>query len=128
MVKILVIDDSALMRKIARDHLEGAGFEVDDLLPTSSSELINHLGIAPPDLVISDFNMPAINGEGVIRAVRFSNPKIPIIILTANRDAARDAKLKSMGVRKILYKPINAEDLVAAVNQLSLHLKGPAAS
>jgi len=118
MVKILVIDDSTLMRNIIREHLEGAGFEVDDLLPTSSASLINHLSMTPPDLVISDFNMPVLNGEGVIRAVRFSNSKIPIIILTANRDAARDAKLKSMGVRKILFKPINAEDLVAAVNQV----------
>lgn len=122
MIKILVIDDSILMRKMARNHLEEAGFEVDDLSPTTSSALINHLSVAPPDLVISDFNMPALNGEGVVRAVRFSNPKIPIIILTANRDAARDAKLRTMGVRKILYKPIDGKNLIDAVQQIQTQM------
>ncbi|GLH72878.1 response regulator [Geothrix limicola] len=118
MVKILVIDDSTLMRNILRDNLEGAGFEVEDLPPKSSAALINHLNTSTPDLVISDFNMPILNGEGVIKAVRFSNPKIPILILTANRDAKRDTKLKAMGVRNILYKPIHAEDLLGAVNRI----------
>lgn len=124
MIKILVIEDRVLMRKIVRDHLEGAGFEVDDLQPGSASSLISHLGASPPDLVISDFNMATLNGEGVIRDVRFNNSKIPIIILTANRDAVRDVKLKFMGVRRILYKPINARDLVSAVNQIALQQKG----
>jgi two-component system chemotaxis response regulator CheY len=118
MVKILVIDDSTLMRNITRDHLEEAGFQVDDLMPDSAAALINHLNNTPPDMVVTDYNMPILNGEGVIRAVRFSNPKIPILVLTANRDATRDAKLISMGVRRVLYKPIKAEDLLEAVNKV----------
>ncbi|MBI1752605.1 MAG: response regulator [Acidobacteria bacterium] len=122
MIKILVIDDSTLMRKIAREHLEGAGFEVDDLSPTTSSALINRLSVAPPDLVITDFNMPTLNGEGVVRAVRFSNPKTPIIVMTANRDEARDAKLRTMGVRKIIHKPLDEKALIHAVKQIQTQM------
>ena len=117
MFKILVIDDSAFMRKIARDHLEEAGFDVEDFLPSSVLELVDRIQNSPPDLVLSDFNMPNVDGLSVARNVRRVNPSIPVIILTANRDAAREAMLKTVGVRKILYKPINGEDLVNAVSQ-----------
>ncbi len=118
MLKILVIDDSSLMRKITRDHLENAGFDVEDCLPESVADLIARITDAPPDLVLSDFNMPNLDGTNVARTVRRTNPQIPVIILTANRDVARDAILQTMGVRKILYKPISGQDLVDAVSAI----------
>jgi len=116
MIKILVIDDSALMRKISREYLEEAGFTVDDFLPSSVTDLAEKIKNSPPDLVLSDFNMPNVDGMNVARTVRRTNPNIPVVILTANRDAAREALLQTMGVRKILHKPINGEDLVEAVS------------
>jgi len=118
MVKVLVIDDSVLMRKLLREHLEEAGFEVEEFLPETVADLMEQLKRGSPDLVLSDFNMPKVNGQNVARAVRHVNPKTAIIVLTANRDEARDAMLLSMGVRKVLHKPIKAEDLVGAVKQV----------
>ncbi len=124
MARILVIDDSKLMRSMWRAHLEEAGFEVDDFLPNSADEVIERVNRFLPDLILSDFNMPKINGYNVARAARHSNPKIIIIILTATRDNAMDAMLKSIGVRKIIYKPIRGEDLVATVTSvLEAHQK-----
>ena len=125
MFRILVIDDSALMRKIARDHLEEAGFEVDDFLPASVIEIMERIRNAPPDLVLSDFNMPNIDGTHVARTVRRINPDIPVIILTASRDTAREALLKTMGVRKILHKPISGEELSKIIGEV-LALSGDA--
>jgi len=118
MFKILVIDDSTLMRKISRDYLENAGYGVEDFLPASILELVEQIRTSPPDLVLSDFNMPNIDGLDVARNVRRINSNIPVIILTANRDASREARLQTVGVRKILYKPIRGEDLVNAVSQV----------
>lgn len=118
MVKILVIDDSSLMRQICRGHLEEAGYEVEEFLPKSVAELSVHIQASPPDLVLSDFNMPVVDGRSVARTLRQSFPKIPVIILSANRDAGRDAFLQTLGVRKILYKPIKGEDLVGAVKKI----------
>ncbi len=115
MFNILVIDDSVLMRNIAREALEEEGFTVTDLLPESVEALKAQIQSAPPDLVLSDFNMPLVDGLEVARAVRQVNAKIPVIILSANRDEARDAHLKAMGVRAILSKPIKGEAIVAAV-------------
>lgn len=118
MVKILVIDDSALMRQICRGHLEEAGYEVEDYLPSSVVDLAERIKESRPDLVLSDFNMPNVDGQNVARTIRRTDPKIPVIILTANRDASRDAMLQSMGVRKVLYKPIKGADLVGAVAKI----------
>ncbi|HJW33991.1 MAG TPA: response regulator [Holophagaceae bacterium] len=115
MFNILVIDDSLLMRNIAREALEEEGFTVTDLLPETVEALKERIQSAPPDLVLSDFNMPLVDGLDVARTVRQVNAKIPVIILSANRDEARDAHLKAMGVRAILYKPIKGEAIVAAV-------------
>lgn len=115
MTKVLIIDDSALMRKINRDHLEEAGYVVDDFLPNSVAELVEKITDAPPDLVLSDFNMPNVDGMNVARMVRRTNPNIPVVILTANRDVARESLLQTMGVRKILHKPVNGTDLISAI-------------
>ena len=118
MLKILVIDDSLLMRKVARDHLESAGFDVEDCLPESLGDLVDRLKEAAPNLVLSDFNMPHLDGTAVARTVRRTDPKIPVLILTANRDVARDAILQTIGVRRILHKPISGPDLVDVVSQV----------
>ena len=118
MLKILVIDDSVLMRRVVRDHLEKEGFAVEEFLPASVLELMERVKTSPPDLVLSDFNMPYVDGLEVARNVRRVNPDIPVIILTANRDVAREAKLQTVGVRKVLYKPINGEMLVDAVRRI----------
>lgn len=122
MLKILVIDDSALMRKVSRDHLEEAGFDVDDCMPASAEELVERIQRVPPDLVLSDFHMPGIDGMHVARTLRQLRPELPVIILTANRDPARDALLKTLGVRKILHKPIDGESLITAISDV---LAGP---
>lgn len=111
----MIIDDSALMRKISRDHLEEAGYSVDDFSPTSVEDLIERIKTTPPNLVLSDFNMPNVDGFGVAQTVRRINPNIPVVILTANRDVGRDSRLQTMGVRKILHKPISGGDLISAV-------------
>ena len=118
MAKILVIDDSPFIRNMWRRYLEAAGFEVEDFLPSSVSELMERIKQSPPDLVLSDFNMPVVNGQNIARGVRETSPKTPVIILTANQDEARDAILQSIGVSKIIYKPIQEQDLVAAVNNI----------
>lgn len=118
MLKILVIDDSVLMRRFVRDHLEKEGFAVEEFLPVSVLELMERVKTFPPDLVLSDFNMPYVDGLEVARNVRRVNPNIPVIILTANRDVVREAKLQTVGVRKVLYKPINGEMLADAVRRI----------
>jgi CheY-like chemotaxis protein len=115
--KILVIDDSNLMRKLLRQYLEAAGHEVEDWLPLSPMEIPDRLASLQPDLVLSDYQMPGLNGLSVAKMVQRTDPTIPVLILTALRDPELEASFQKFGVKRLLNKPITAMSLVSAVNE-----------
>lgn len=117
MTKVLVIDDSSLMRKVLRQYLEEAGFEVDDWLPLSPTEIPDRMAATRPDVVLSDYQMPGLNGLTVAKMARRANPEVPVLILTALRDPELEATFPKFGVKRILNKPITAKDLVKAVKE-----------
>jgi CheY-like chemotaxis protein len=118
MTKVLVIDDSSLMRRILRQHLEQGGFEVEDWLPLSAMEIPERITTSAPDLVLSDYQMPGVNGLTVAKMVQKANPNIPVMILTAVREPELNANFQKFGVKRILSKPIDAEALVKAVKEV----------
>lgn len=118
MPKILLIDDSTFMRKVVRDTLEKAGFDVDDFLPLSSLEVVQRIKGNLPDLILTDLNMPEVDGMEVAKMAKRAGATIPVIILTATHDQEKEAQLRTMGVRRILHKPINGEALVKAVQEV----------
>jgi len=121
MAKILVIDDSAFMRKYLREVLEEAAFEVEEFLPLSALEVMEKIRTSAPDLVLSDYNMPDVDGQSVARMTKKANSSVRVVILTAVRDSAREAALTKVGVDLILHKPIQSESLVQAIQKV---LKG----
>jgi CheY-like chemotaxis protein len=118
MARILVIDDSALMRNYSKGFLEEAGHHVETFFPASAMEVIEKVKSFKPNLVLSDYNMPHVDGQTVARTVRRVDAAIPVIILTANHDAAKESVLGTMGVRRILHKPLQGPDLVQAVREV----------
>ncbi len=118
MPKILVIDDSSFMRHQLRTYLEAAGHEVVEFLPLSALEVIDKVREVSPDLVLSDYNMPDVDGLSVTRMAKRADPKLPVLILTAIRNAEREAALMKLGVADILHKPIDQEALVQAVQKV----------
>lgn len=117
LAKILVIDDSSFMRKVLRQYLEDAGFVVEDWLPLSPMEIPEHLAASTPDLVLSDYQMPGLNGLSVAKMVQRANPAIPVLILTALRDPELESNFRKFGVKQILNKPITADLLVRSVKE-----------
>ena len=118
MARILVIDDSTFQRQMVRDFLEKAGHQVEEFLPLSALEVVEKITAWPPDLVLTDFAMPHVDGLEVARLIRRARPDLPVVMLTAARDSGRDARLQTMGVRKILHKPLAGEALVKALEGL----------
>jgi len=116
--RILVIDDSNFMRRIERQFLESAGHEVEDWMPLSAMEIPERLTKNPVDLILTDFNMPGVNGMTVAKMAMKAAPDIPVVMLTALRDPETEAQLAKFKVRRILYKPISAEDLQAAIKEV----------
>ena len=111
--RILIIDDDESMRELLRLHLGGAGYEVElaeDAIAAGYRVLTN-----PPQLIISDVNMPHLDGFEFIEALRAdkSVPQIPVIFLTSVEEG--DQRGKSLGVVGYITKPVRADRLLALV-------------
>jgi len=118
MLKILVIDDSAFLRHYVRMAMEEAGFVVEDFLPSGIVELQEKLKAMEPDLVLTDFHMPSVDGLTVTRTVRRHSTTVPIVVLTAARDADRDTRLQGYAPLTVLHKPITGEALVESLQRI----------
>jgi CheY-like chemotaxis protein len=115
MPRILVIDDSTLIRRMLRGALEELGFEVEDFLPVSPLEITERIRAARPDLVVTDYHMPHVDGMQVARMVRRTDPGIPVVVLTAMHDPAVEQILATVGVRHVLHKPMTAAAIAKAL-------------
>jgi DNA-binding NarL/FixJ family response regulator len=115
--KILVIDDSRMMRLYLRRALEKAGHAVEEWMPLSAMEIPDKITELAPDLVLCDYQMDGANGATVARMVRRVDPELPILVLTAFHEDQMEINLLRLGVRRVLNKPILHSDLTQAVDE-----------
>jgi two-component system chemotaxis response regulator CheY len=115
-IRVLLVEDSQAMRTFVGSVLEAAGdYAVDEV--KDGFDAMRLLPRADYDLVITDINMPDINGLELIRAIR-QHPrhgKTPLVVITTNdreRDVERALKL---GATTVLTKPFTGEDLLATI-------------
>ena len=118
MAKIMTVDDSKTMRQMVTFTLKGAGFEVMEA--EDGKNALEVLGDTKVDLIITDLNMPVMDGFGLIEELRkhpvhkFS----PILILTTEADPAKKERGKQLGATGWLVKPFNPEKLIQVVNKV----------
>jgi two-component system, chemotaxis family, chemotaxis protein CheY len=115
---VLSVDDSASIRQMVKLTLSGAGYEV--VQAGDGAEGLAKAQSTPVDLVVTDLNMPVMNGLGLIRELRkLPNYKgVPIIFLTTESDAAMKAEAKAAGATGWITKPFQQEQLVAVVKKV----------
>lgn len=118
MLKIMILDDSAFMRSYLRSHLEEAGFVVEDFCPGSAMEVFERVRAFKPDLVLSDHNMPHVDGIHVARSCRRGHPDAIVLVLTSTRDPSLEHNLKREDVRRILHKPMRGEEVLQVVTEV----------
>jgi DNA-binding NtrC family response regulator len=116
---VFVIDDDARQRKLYADTLREAGVEVEEL--ASAEIALDKLQSVTPDMIISDVRMPGMNGITLLRQVRASHFELPFLIITAFADIRDAVKALKLGAVDYLEKPIDLDELLAAVNDV-LHL------
>jgi CheY-like chemotaxis protein len=82
MTRVLVVDDCAVDRTLAGEILKrDAGFVID--YARSGEEALQQIGLVVPDLVLTDLQMPHIDGLQLVTAVRESYPRVPVILMTS---------------------------------------------
>jgi two-component system, chemotaxis family, chemotaxis protein CheY len=117
--RILTIDDSKTMRDMLLLTLTDAGFEV--LQGVDGQDGLNVLGDQRVDVIITDINMPKMDGYEVIRQLR-QNPRhktTPILVLTTESDADKRTIARSAGATGWMVKPFDPEGLIAVINKVS---------
>ncbi len=117
-LRVLVVDDSAIVRRQVHNALEGAGFEVIEA--ADGREALERLASAPVDLVMCDVNMPRMNGLELLESIRTSgSSSAPIVMLTTEAEPDMVARARSLGAKGWIVKPFRPELLVAAAMKLT---------
>jgi two-component system cell cycle response regulator DivK len=114
---ILVVEDQADNRRILRDLLVNAGYELIEA--ESGEEAITAVAARRPDLILMDIQLPVIDGYEATRRIR-SNPElksIPIIAVTSYALAGDETKALAAGCTAYITKPFSPRALLAKVQE-----------
>lgn len=118
MIRILAVDDSPSMREMVSLALRSAGFDVTPAVDGRSALELAKQSVF--DLVLSDVNMPEMNGIALISALR-AEPQYkhtPILMLTTESSPERKAEGKCAGATGWIVKPFDPEQLVATMKRV----------
>ena len=123
-VRILIIDDDVGFRDLLRIHLSGRGYlvQVADDGVTGGRALLADT----PDLIISDVNMPFLDGFELLSLMRSdkSTASIPVILLSGRTDGDTMAKAVELGAADYLTKPVTRDQLMESVEACLARAKG----
>ena len=111
-IKTLIVDDQQTMRSLIRTSLHALGITQTREAP-DGEEGLRALISAPCNLVITDFNMPKLDGLGLLRAIRAHPPtsKTAFIMLTGRADRELVQRAVQFGVNNYLVKPFTTQTL-----------------
>ncbi len=119
---VLIVDDSPSMRKVIRRVLLLSGFECDACLEAGDGlEALAVLARERVDIILTDINMPNMDGEALIErlAADPSLARLPVLVVSTDRSAERLERMLALGARGYVTKPFVPETLGAAMNTLA---------
>ena len=118
-LSILAIDDSRTMRNLLSAALGRVGYTVD--LAEDGEEGLDRFAVSDPDVVITDINMPKLDGFGFIEGARAMERErvVPILVLTTESAPELRARARSAGATGWIVKPFDDEKLVWAIERVA---------
>ena len=116
---ILAIDDSRTMRNLLDAALGRAGYTVE--LAEDGAEGLRRFEASDPDVVVTDINMPNLDGYGFIEAARALERSriVPILVLTTESAPEMKARARNAGATGWIVKPFDEEKLVWAIERVA---------
>lgn len=116
--RILAVDDSLSMRMLLRASLTNAGYEVAEA--EDGRAALDWLENNEPTLVITDINMPRLDGFGLIAELRAQKRfrDMPILVLTTESSPEKKARARDAGATGWIVKPFDPEKLTVAVRRV----------
>lgn len=117
-IRILVVDDSITIRMFIRQTLEPAGYEVVEA--ADGAEALDSLEKSTVDMMITDLNMPGLDGLELVRQARGKAglESIPMVLLTTESGKKHREEGRAAGATGWIVKPVSRHDLLAVVEDL----------
>lgn len=113
-MRVLIVDDSSVMRKIVERSLRQAGIEIAELLEASNgAEGLAVLSQGKVDLILCDINMPIMNGLDFVKKLpTISNAKgVPVVMITTEASEGHVVQAISAGARGYIRKPFTPDQV-----------------
>ena len=118
-MRILIVDDSKTMRTLVRRSLRQAGFDGFDVAEASDGrEALVQMKAKMPDLILSDWNMPVLDGYELLCALRKAKINIPFGFVTAQSTPEMRHRARGAGARFLITKPFDPEDFKTHLSDL----------
>ncbi len=117
-IRIMTVDDSASMRQMVRFTLRGAGYEVVEAV--DGSDALDKMEQHSINLLITDINMPNLDGIGLVRKVREHSAYkfIPIILLTTESQESKRMEGRAAGATGWIVKPFKPDQLLNVIKRV----------
>ena len=115
--KLLIVDDSPAIAEVIKDGLAKAGYQV--FVAHNGFEALRDLEAFAPDLILTDINMPKLDGLKLCQAIqnRLETRNIPFIFFSSMYDEKTVKKGKEIGAKYFIAKPFTIEAIIACVEQ-----------
>lgn len=114
-MKILLVDDSRTIRNIQKNVLAQLG-HTEVVEAADGVEALGQIAATQPELVLIDWNMPNMDGITLVRKIRETDQKIPLIMCTTEAEKSRVLEAIKAGVNNYVVKPFTAETLAEKIN------------
>lgn len=114
-VRILVVDDSPAIRQVLGGILRAAGCEV--VTAEGARAALRCLRAFDPDVILTDFNMPRLNGEAFVRLLR-RDPRwldLPVFVVSSEDDPGIHQRMEAAGADAWFDKPVDVQGLVRTI-------------
>jgi DNA-binding NtrC family response regulator len=121
-MKMLVVDDEAIVLKSCRMVLEAEGCEV--ISAASVDEALAILEQQAPELLLIDVKMPIHNGMYLMRRVKENQPHIPVIVMSGYATAETIQEAEDLGAAAFLPKPFTPDELAEVIKTVLTTIKG----
>lgn len=118
---VLIVDDSPAMRKVIRRVLMLSEFETQECYEANDGlEALEVLRVEPVDVVLTDINMPRMNGEELLENLSQDEQlsHLPVMVISTDRSDERMQRMSALGAKGYVTKPFTPEALGAALNEM----------
>ena len=113
-IKALIVDDSSVMRKIVERSLRQAGLDLSSVLEAGNgAEALGLLDTNPVDLILSDINMPVMDGLEFVRQLQTVDKLrgIPVVMITTEGSESNVVQALSLGAKGYIRKPFTPDQV-----------------